>query len=749
MFVALPARAAIVAVLSVVVAMAVPAPASAGGFTVASCQGDTLGFTTTAFTDFATRGMTIKRACNPEGPGVRGLVTANAVRATAIPRGSVAMAAIAAPAGTTFSSLNWAGSIRRGDCRYALQLYAEVPNGAPVSIKNVRANRGCASSGRGQAAGYNSRTYNISGATRIVQRVICMGGDGRRSCSGRKPNYVRTYKAVVGIIDQQPPSATIAGDTPLGSGAWVSETEPLNYSAADNVGVRTARLSANDAAGAPDQRPCAVATGAGAFASPTPCPNGPGQIQVNTRRLPEGTQQLAVDAQDTAGNVGTSAPITARVDNSPPARVSVTVDDGDAWRSTNGFSLTWENPPEGDRAPIVGVTYKLCAVDGTRCVQNDATGEGLSSLPVEAPGPGEWTVALWRKDAAGNIDSTAASVPVTLRYDPEPPQMSFDPPAASDPTLLSASVTDKVSGVASGVIEISVAGSGAWQALNTELDGSRLVARVDDAVLPPGPYSVRAVARDRAGNETVATQRSDGQPMAMTLPIRIVSGASAGLVRVRTQKKVVKTNGRRRVISEQITEVQPSGGLRLGEQSQIVGKLANRDGQGIAGERLQVFETSILTPGQLVGEVTTDANGGFSYTVTGTTTRTLRFVYAGSPVVLPTSTEVGLTTPAQSSLRVSRSRLLNGQSVTFSGQVQSVPIPPGGKLVQLEVRLSRRWQTFRTVRTDPAGNWSVPYKFARTRGIVWYRFRVELPPESGYPFTVGVSKSIRVRVRGR
>ena len=54
--------------------------AHAGQFTVASCQADRANFSTTAFNDFATRGMTIRRACNPEGPGIRGLVTANVTR---------------------------------------------------------------------------------------------------------------------------------------------------------------------------------------------------------------------------------------------------------------------------------------------------------------------------------------------------------------------------------------------------------------------------------------------------------------------------------------------------------------------------------------------------------------------------------------------------------------------------------------------------------------------------------------------
>src|SRR5215208_2424346 len=148
--------------------------AYAGQFTVASCQADRANFSTTAFNDFATRGMTIRRACNPEGPGIRGLVTANASGRGAVPRGSVAMVALSAPNGTRFTTLRWAGSARRRDCRYALQLYAEGPEIKPVPIKNVRANQRCPQRKRAQAAGYRSRTFTVTGATRIVQRVICV-----------------------------------------------------------------------------------------------------------------------------------------------------------------------------------------------------------------------------------------------------------------------------------------------------------------------------------------------------------------------------------------------------------------------------------------------------------------------------------------------------------------------------------------------------------------------------------------------
>lgn len=735
--------------LSLLAATLPAGAASAGQFTVASCQADQLNFSTTAFTDFATRGMKIRRACNPEGPGIRGVVTANSTASTAVPRGAVAMVAISAPSGTRFTSFRWAGSARRSDCRYALQLYAEGPGIKAIPIKNVRANQHCPGRARAQAAGYRSRTFNVTGSTRIVQRVICQGGGGRRSCSARGTNYIRTYQAVVGVEDDQAPTATAAADTPLGSGAWVSGSQPLNYDAEDNVGIRKVGALVGDQSGGSDQRSCSLATPSGAFADGVPCPNGAGQIAVDTHRLPEGTQQLVVQAQDTAGNIGNSAPVTARIDNTAPARADVTVDGGEQWRNQNNFAVTWTNASEGDRAPIVAADYKVCSASGGSCNQAEQAGDGIATLPVAVPGPGEWTVSLWRRDAAGNADQAAASVPVTLRYDPEPPQVAFESPSASDPTLVAAQVTDKVSGLADGAIEISQAGSNTWQAMSTQKDGSRLVARIDDAALPAGSYVLRAIAHDQAQNEASTTQRLDGQPMALTLPLRIASAMHAGIPKNRIVRRIVRRHGKRHVIRKRVTVVKPSGVVTLGGRTQVVGQLANRDGQGIAGAEVQVLGRSDVSPEQLAGVLRTDVNGNYSYSVTGSTSRVLRFVYAGSPLILPAQQEVRVVVPASSSLAVSRRRVLNGQSVAFRGRVRSVPIPAGGKLIQLEVLLSHRWQTFRTARTDEAGRWALPYRFARTRGVQWYRFRVELPQEAGYPFGVGRSRSLRVRVKGR
>jgi hypothetical protein len=360
----------------------------------------------------------------------------------------------------------------------------------------------------------------VSGATRIVQRVICEGTGDTKSCSARGSNYLRTYKAEVEVADNQPPAAAIVPDTPLAGGEWVSGTQPLDYQASDNAGVRGAQAIVSGRTGGTDQRPCLLATPTGAFANGVPCPNGGGRIQVDTKSLLEGTQSLVVRAQDSAGNLGDSGDVTVRIDNTPPDRVDATVDGGEAWRSQNNFTISWANPPEGDRAPIAAANYKLCATSGGSCSQGEQDGSGISHLAIQVPGPGEWSLSMWRRDAAGNQDEAASSVPVTLRYEPEPPQVAFEQPSAGDPTLVSAVVTDKVSGLADGSIEISREGSNAWQGLATQTNGNHLTARVDDASLPAGTYLLRATAYDQARNPGTTTRtRSLGPGAASRWPI--------------------------------------------------------------------------------------------------------------------------------------------------------------------------------------------------------------------------------------
>ena len=286
-------RAAFVAA-GVIVLMSRPAAASE--FAINACQADRANYSTQAFDDFATRGMMWKRACDPEGPGLRGLVTSNVPRAGRVPRGSRSYFVMNAPEGTRFARFTWSGQARRRDCRYALQLWASRPDGAPTPIKNVRANTRCPRRGYAQAAGWpRPHTYDIAGATKIVQRVVCVGEKKEPHCSSRGLNYIRTFKAQATVVDVSPPAVSVLQDNPFTQGQWVRGRQTVNYVASDNVGVKLARAIVSGASRAEHHRGCN-------FAATTPCVNGLGAISLETRQLGDGSHALAVDALDAADN---------------------------------------------------------------------------------------------------------------------------------------------------------------------------------------------------------------------------------------------------------------------------------------------------------------------------------------------------------------------------------------------------------------------------------------------------------------
>jgi hypothetical protein len=703
---------------------------------VANCWSDRIGRSVSAFSNYyANKGMRIRYACAPSGPGLRGVVTQNIPGKRRVQAGAMSEVSIKAPPGTEMLAFTWDARIRRVDCRYAMRTWAVVPGTKAISLFNANANRNCAGRGRAQIAQATEKTRSIPGAMEIKQRVQCMGKGKQNWCSAKSANYIRTLQAVVLLKDVQAPTVQILGDTPLASGAWVRGSQPLNYTASDNIGVKVARALVGGTTNGLQARPCLVTAPGGDFTALQPCPNGAGQIVVRTDRLTEGTQQLAAQAEDAASNTASSEPLVARIDNTAPARIDVALEGGDQWRNQNAWTAVWENPDEGDRAPIVAAAYKLCdAQDASSCSHDTQAGPGISRLPLTVPGPGEWKLSIWRTDAAGNNSEAHRSVPVTLRYDPEPPKLAFESTDPADPTLVAARATDELSGVASGVIEIASAGTTAWQSLPTASDDGRLVTRIDDAALPAGTYMLRANVTDRAGNQTTQDRRGDGQPMMVTLPLRKPASIDGGF------ERTVRRPGNQRGT---MVVLRSAARVEYEQRAAIAGRLTTSDGRAIAGAAVQLFAAD-----QVVDTVTTEASGRFRTSVVAARSQDLRLVYTGSSKALPALTTLTLRVPAATSARVSRSRVRNGQAITFRGRVRGLPVPAAGKLVEIQVRFTDRWQTFRTTRSDASGRWSSRYRFQRTRGVQRYRFRVRLPKEAGYPFVTSVSRTLAVQVSG-
>ena len=224
--------------------------------------------------------------------------------------------------------------------------------------------------------------------------------------------------------------------------------------------------------------------------------------------------------------------------------------------------------------------------------------------------------------------------------------------------------------------------------------------------------------------------------MLLTLPLRAPTEVRAGVLRWRGPPR-----HRGKLV--------PRARVRFRRHVRIAGQLRSRAGSPLADADVQILERSSVSPEHLLATIRTDQHGRWIYLTRANTTSIVRVLHPGTSTTLPSQREVKILVPASSTIRVLPRRLLNGQAVTFRGTLRARPIPAVGKLVELQVVLSGRWQTFQTVRSDARGSWAVRYRFRRSCGLTRYRFRARLPAEAGYPFEAGKTRPIVVQVRGR
>jgi hypothetical protein len=134
------------------------------------------------------------------------------------------------------------------------------------------------------------------------------------------------------------------------------------------------------------------------------------------------------------------------------------------------------------------------------------------AVSVELSEDGRHTVAFSAIDAAGN---RSAEKTVEVLVDRSAPEVSLERPGSQTPNEISARVSDAVSGVRRGVIEIR--GSDGWTPLATRLDSGRLVAQLDAVRLPRRMYEFRASATDAAGNARASSELTDGTKLTLLL----------------------------------------------------------------------------------------------------------------------------------------------------------------------------------------------------------------------------------------
>ena len=123
-------------------------------------------------------------------------------------------------------------------------------------------------------------------------------------------------------------------------------------------------------------------------------------------------------------------------------------------------------------------------------------------------------------------------------------------------------------------------------------------------------------------------------------------------------------------------------------------------------------------------------------------------MFAGGADLAPLARTAQLRVRASSTIHASR-RVLRGRGrVRFSGRLglRGATIPRSGKLVELQAYDRGRWRTFATARARGSkGRWSSSYTFAGTPGR--YPVRLRIRREAVFPYDLGYSRSVVVRVR--
>jgi hypothetical protein len=322
----------------------------------------------------------------------------------------------------------------------------------------------------------------------------------------------------------------------------------------------------------------------------------------------------------------------------------------------------------------------------------------LTGLPV---GDGNHDVAVVATDAAGNSSSQTAKVAL----DANPPAVTLGRAAGH---TIRVRLADGASGVASGGIEVRDSTGAPFRPLPTTLNGGTLTATLDHG--RASRIGIRVSAADNAGNAIA------GQLVEMTL-----SHVRRGRVSLRYNRGVT-----------------------------ISGRLRTRDGVTVTGQPIQVEQTvrqSGAAP-QLVETLVTDARGRFSFRADAGPSRRLRFFFPGGGDALPRSRAASVLVRATSTIHASPRVVAQGGRVRFTGRLglRFARAPRGGKLVDLQAFDRGRWRTFATARARGSkGAWRYTYRFGKSPGS--YRVRLRIRREAVFPYDLGYSRSVIVRVR--
>ena len=740
-----PTRAA-AALLAAAAAALGAAPAHAGTYEVRACHSDGIN---RAFWAYADNGLTAHAQC--PGADFQGITTGLVARADRnagggrLGAGASAWEIFEAPAGAMLQSMSFRASGGRASGCWAFGVFGWDGDAFHPGDHLWGYPGDCVNQPGGWTYFAGPYALDLRGHQKFRMGVRCESAAGCATSS--METWANLKDVTVTVRDDSPPSLSANGGELLGDG-WHRGTEWMWAAARDNVGIRSihGQLDGNGAFVSQDfAQPGWPASIACDFARPRPCADlGNAGLPLDTRTVADGVHALRFVGIDAAGNAA-SLDRTIAVDNHAPAPPrAVTVSGGEGWRAAGPFDVAWTNPPAARQrrscastgACAAGAPASRALATAPRCPPSRAS---ASREPATGPSRCGWRTrrATWTRPRPPSPFTCAST---TSRRRPGASSSRIRPTRAE----CRSSRPTPTPGSPAHASNCANAAAGAWRALPTALapDG-RAAARIPDAELPDGTYELRAIIRDAVGNETLADRDVTGRPMVVVLPLRLATrivGRSSAARRCRT----VRRKAGRRTVSRRVCgpAAPPAASalrepLRLGfgRTATLAGVLETWQGRPVAarGGRTCSSVPAPSGPGTAPGPCARTPPGASRGGSRPGPRGTCAWPTTATTFCFPPRCEARVLVPAAGTLRAGRRRARNGQSVVFTGRLRGLPLPRGGRTVDLQAHYRGAWRTFATPRTDARGRWRQSYRFGATSGRVVYRFRALIKRDGVIP----------------
>ncbi|MGD1058240.1 MAG: Ig-like domain-containing protein, partial [Solirubrobacteraceae bacterium] len=243
--------------------------------------------------------------------------------------------------------------------------------------------------------------------------------------------------------------------------------------------------------------------------------------------LADGTYTAQASQTDEVGNVGTTAPVTFRVDTKAPgvsinAPASPSNDVQPMITGGAGIEL-------GDEPSVTVTIHEGVSVSGKTVSSGSATvsGQTWSYRPSGTLAEGTYTAQASQVDEAGNVGASAA---VTFVIDTTPPKVSLNTPAEGDELSVSRPNFSGLAGHAVGdeplvtldIYEGGTATGNPYAVTVIKPEGEHWAS--DTTALPNGEYTAVAEQLDDAGN------KGESSPVTFTVHT-VLSLETTGFVR--------------------------------------------------------------------------------------------------------------------------------------------------------------------------------------------------------------------------